>query len=328
MKKHNLKISLILLAITFIYLLFPHNAAAADYGFAISPPLLRIFIKPGKSITQVFKIENLSTNSKTLVASVVPFTEADNFGNPILNPKANSPWLSYFSLANSTIKLDQPFILPAGKSEQLIVSLTVPDSAPLRDIYATLVVSTYTNEIKKDFQGTSVNATIGSNMLITISSQTFPNTTLIVEDFLPEKGTYLKIGNLYFIDSLTPVKVSANVRNEGNFAAETKGVFRVTTKGGQPVFLNGILPANVIAKSTRQLRSVDGEDFEFTPSLGQIGVHKFSLEIKTENSNTTGTIEIFFFPLKLTLAVLLSIIIISSVAKYSQKSPKSSSEDK
>lgn len=292
---------------------------SASYSLSINPALLRIYIKPGKAITEVFKIENLSTADKTLVASIVPFSEADNFGNPILNPKANAPWLSYFSLVNSQIKLDKPFSLAAGASEQLVLSLTVPESAPLKDIYATLTVSTYENSVDQAFQGTAVRATIGANLLITISSQAYPDTVLKIEDFFPLEGAFIKIGSLYFADSITPLKFTATVKNEGNFIAETKGIFRVTTKNNKPVYLEGILPTNVIAKSRRQLTNTKGDIFEFDPDLSQIGFHHIALEIKTENSNTTGTIEIFFFPLKLSLGLLLSLAIVVSLVKITSK---------
>lgn len=299
-----------------VFLFLPQvDTYAANYGLSISPPLLRVHIKPGKSITQVFKIENLSANEKTLVANIVPFTEADNYGNPVLNPKASAPWLSFFGLANSQIKFNEPFTLAPGASEQLILSLAVPESASLQDIYATLMISTYENSLGQTFQGTSVRATIGSNLLITISSRAFPDTDLKVIDFYPTEGTVIKIGNLYFMDSITPTIFSASIKNEGSFAAETKGVFRITTGSNKPVYLEGILPVNVIAKSQRQLFNTSGTLFDYTPSLSNIGPHQATLEIKTDNSNTQSTINIFFFPLKLSFGLLLSLIIIITIVK-------------
>jgi len=310
---------IILLTLIVGTLSFPHQTQAVGYGLSISPPLLRIHIKPGKSITQVFTIQNLSNTDKTLVANIVPFSEADQYGNPILDPKANASWLEYFSLVNSQIKLNSPFIIPKESSEQLILSLSIPETAPLKDLYATLIVSTYDNSQNQEFMGTSVKATIGSNLLITISSSAFPDTILKIENFIPIKGTYLQLGNLYFVDSITPITFTATVYNEGSFTAETKGVFRVLTNKNKPVFLQGVLPVNVIAKSKRQIVNTNGLPFEFSPSTGNIGSHQISLEIKTENSNTQTTINVFFFPLKLSLGLLLTIIIIFSIQKFTEK---------
>jgi len=323
MKKNIIYLLLLLPATFFSFFLTSSQVSAADYGMSISPPLLRVHIKPGKSITQAYKIENLGLSDKTLVVSIVPFSEADNFGNPLLNPKTSASWLSYFDLANSQIKLDRPFTISAGSFEQLVLSFTAPIDAPLKDIYATLMVSTYENTLGQTFQGTALRATIGSNLLITVSSEAFPNTILKIEDFSPVGSGFIKMGNLYFADSITPVKFNAMVNNEGNFLSETRGIFRVTTANNKPVHLEGILPVNVIAKSKRQLLNPQGQSFEFAPSLGRIGLHKVSLEIKTDNSNTTGTIEIFFFPLKLSLGLLLALIIVISIVKItSGRSPE------
>lgn len=318
--------SILYIFIAHIFIVSP--ASAADYGLSISPPLLRIHIKPGKSITQVFKIENLSKSEKTLITRVVPFTKADTNGNPVIDPRTTADWLGYFSLANSNIKFDQPFTVAAGSSEQLILSLTVPETAPLMDIYATLIVSTYQNNIDTNLQGTSVSATIGSNMLITISTTAFPDTVLKIADFTPQKGALIKIGNLYFADSITPLTFTASVINEGKFLSETKGVFRVTTSQGTPVYLEGILPVNVIGKSQRQLLNTNGKSFSFTPSLGQIGPHQVTLEIKTDNSNTSNSINIFFFPFKISLGLIVAILTIITIIKITTTTTKDSIDNK
>lgn len=310
---------LFLFLITSIY---SEKILAAGYSLSIYPPLLRVHIKPGKTITQVFKIENQSTSEKTLVANIVPFSEADNMGNPVLNPKSNAPWLDYFSLVNSQIKLNEPFTVAAGSSQQLVLSLSVPETAPLADIYATLVVSTYSNTIDQTFQGTTLRATIGANMLVTISTQAFPDTVLKIEDFYPTEGTFAKIGNLYIVDSITPVKFSATVNNEGNFAADTRGVFRILTGKNKPVYLEGVLPVNVISKSKRILLNINGSAFEFAPSISQIGQHRVSMEIKTENSNTFSTINVFFFPIKLSLSLIISLLILNTIIKITSKPSK------
>lgn len=297
---------------------FCSSAFASSYDLSISPPLLRVHIKPGKSISQVFKIDNQSQTDKTLIASILPFTEADTYGNPILNPKANAPWLSYFSLANSSLSLDKPFTLKAGASEQLILGITIPENAPLKDIYATLIVSTYTNTLDTNLSGTQVSATIGSNILITISSSQYPDTVLRIEDFKPKTGSFLHIGNLYLADSISSLTFSAVVNNQGSFAAETKGIFRVTSNS-KPVYMEGVLPVNVIGKSRRQVVNTNGELFKFDPSLTQIGLHQISLDIKTDNSNTTSNLEIFFFPFKLGLGLLIISTLIITTVKITAK---------
>jgi hypothetical protein len=310
-------LSILLFSVCFFFL--PQSAHTASYGLSIYPPLLRIQIKPGKSITQVFKIENLSPNDRFLVARIVPFSDADDYGNPIFNLKNQTNWASYFSLANSTIKLDEPFTIRGNASEQLILSLSVPETAPLRDIYATLLVSTYTNALDIGYQGTAVSDTIGSNMLITISSELNPATILKVDRLFPEKGLFFKLGRFYIADNITPLSFSTRVRNDGYFTAVTKGIFKIANKQDIPIYLDGLQPLYVISKTNRALLNTHNKPFEYIPTVGQIGIYKAVVEIKTDNSNTSNSIEIIFIPFKVGLGVLLALIILWTIIKITRK---------
>ena len=303
----------------FIFCLAAKPALAAPYGMSIYPPLLRVQIKPGKSITQVFSIANLNANDKFFIARVVPFTESDNLGNPIIDPKKQALWQKYFSLTNAFIKLDEPFMVRGGGTEQLIVSISIPENAPLQDLYATLLVSTYSNAVAAKYQGSVVSATVGSNFLITVCSDLNPATLLRIENFVPTSGTYFKIGSTYFVDNISPLSFSANIKNNGNFTAETKGIFRITTKDDSPVFLDGILPVYVISKNSRKLLNQDGDTFAFAPTLSQIGSYKAVLEIKTDNSNSTSSVDIIFLPFKALIGLFISIFIVLTIIRFTQK---------
>ena len=285
---------------------------AADFELAIYPPLLRVNIKPGKNITQVFKIDNLSSEPKTLVARLIPFTDSDRFGNPILDPSFQAKWLEYFTLANSEIELGKPFEIGAGQSDQLIVSLAIPQSAPLKDLYATLLISTYSNNIDTSLLGSNLKASIGSNLLITVNNQLSPATLLKIIDFAPEQGTYFKLGDIYVMDSITPSTFYATASNEGDFTAETKGLFKIQTASGKPIQLQSILPQYVIAGSQRKLINGSSEDFNFTPSISLIGSFLAQIEIHSDNVNTSSQINIIFLPFKIIfgLAVGISLLLI------------------
>lgn len=304
--------------------LTPPQVFAAPYGLSINPPLLRVQVKPGKSITQVFTITNLNSEDKFLVARIIPFNEADKRGNPSINLKAKAGWEQFFTLANANIKLNEPFTINGGSSQQLILNITIPESASLQDIYATFLVTTYSNSTtNSSFQGSQISATIGSNLLITITSDVNPPTILKVQNLIPTSGTFFKLGNTYLVDNISPVTFSAEIKNDGNFTAETKGVFRITTNKNNPVYLEGILPVYVISKNTRTLINTQGKNFSFTPVLSQIGPHRASIEIITDNSNTTTSVDFIFLPIKALLGLLFSIILLNTILRLTQK-PKTS----
>ena len=309
----------IIFFIFIISCIYPASVQAAGYGLSVYPPLLRVHIKPGRSITQVFKIDNLTSDDKFLIARLIPFSDSDTLGNPEIDLRTTAPWLSYFSLANSNIKFGDPFLIKGSSSEQLIVNLSVPENAPIRDIYGSLLISTYANINGIDYQGSLVSATLGSNLLVTISQEAYPPTLLRISDIILIGGSVIKIGNYYISDNITPLAFKATVVNTGDFIAETKGIFKITGRGEQPVYLEGILPINVISKSSRALQNNQGSDFTFNPDLGRLGYYRATFSIKTDNANAENSINIIFFPFKIITGLFfasISLITILQSSKY------------
>lgn len=303
-----------IITLCFLCLFVTTPIQAAPVGFSIDPTLLRAQIKPGKSITKIFKIENKQDSDKSVVARLVPFNKSDSLGNPIIDVKNNANWLNYFSLSNTNIKFNEPFVIKGKSSEQLIISITIPETANLEDLYLTLLISTYDNNLESNQKGSLVSATIGANMLISITSDLNPATILKIEKIEPVTGSFVKISRQYLADNLSPISFTALVKNSGKFTTESKGLFRVT-KNNQPIFLDGVLPQYIIAGSERKLLNSDGKDFIYTPTISILGQHQISIVIKSENTNTENSIDIFFFPFKASAGLLLLTIILRLIFK-------------
>jgi len=316
MKKILLPLFLLVLG---IFLATAQNTHAATFGISIYPPLFKLTSKPGKSITQVFKVENLSSIDKFYVARIVPFNKSDSTGNPKLDLRSSIGWLSYFSLSNSEIKLDEPFMVKANSSEQLILSISIPENSQHKDLYSTLLISTYNNEAVNSVQGSQVSASIGSNILITISDKLNPSTLLKVVDFYPTGNNSLHLGRYYFFDNISPITFTASVKNDGDFLAETKGVFKISNQKNEPIYLEGILPSYVLSENSRKLMSNHFQDFTFTPSLNQIGKYTVSIDIKTDNSNAENSIEIILIPIKLTTGIIAGISVLIFITNLLKK---------
>ncbi|KKU32599.1 hypothetical protein A3K29_05620 [Candidatus Collierbacteria bacterium RIFOXYB2_FULL_46_14] len=298
-----------------ISLILPTATHAVGYGVSLNPPLLRVNIKPGKTITQVFTITNLNNEEKLLVARIVPFTQSDDRGNPSIDMKSSPSWLNYFSLANTNIRLGSPFTVKAKSSEQLILTLSIPANAILRDLYSTLLITTYSNVAGIVYQGSQVSATIGANLLVTIHSDINPPTILKITSVLPQTGAFFKIGNFYFADNITPLTFSASVKNEGSFTSETKGIFKVTGHDDTPIYLEGVLPVYVISNTQRVLLNTKGENFYFSPNLTQIGFFKAVVQINSENSHTGNSVDIFFFPFKIIAGVIFATMFLAIILR-------------
>jgi len=317
----NLYRKIIIIFLLFLFFpLFPQSAQAAGIGLSINPLLVKIVIRPGKTITHVFNIANLSGDDQTLIARLIPFTSSDDLGNPNIDPRSTAPWLGYFSLANSLIRLGEPFELKAGKSDQLILSINIPSTAPLKDLYVTLLVTSYSNTTTPIFQGTALSASIGSNLLISVSTQAAPPTILKITDFVPEEGKYFKVGDYYFLDNITPLYFTALAKNEGEFTAETKGIFKIERNENSPVELQSVLPQYVLSKSQRKLGNLSGSKFYFTPSFGMIGKYSAKIDIRSENSNSASQINIILVPAKILFGLFAAIILLNLIIKVSSLS--------
>jgi len=302
------KILALLLTLTFFTNTVP--VWSANISLSQTPSLIRIIIKPGKTVTQNFSLTNLSDSDKVLNLRLVPFTIADELGNPNIDPRATSTWLDFLTLDSRSPQFDQPFTLKAGQSINLGLILNVPLTARLGDYYAAFLAASYANTLNRSFQGSNISATLGSNLLISISTKEDPPAILKVTDLLPQHGKYIKLGGLYFLDNITPLYFTALARNEGEFTATTKGVFKIARGDKTPLDMQSVLPQYVISKSTRLLGTLSDTKFRFSPRLKMIGKYSVNLDIRSENANTSTQIDIILFPAKALLGTLATALIV------------------
>lgn len=292
--------------------------AQAKIGLSVEPSLVTIQIKPGKAITKAFTVKNSSDVEKQLVVRLLPFEKADNAGNPALDVKTNSPWLKYFTLSNTNVKFDEPFTVKENSSEQIILSISIPENANVEDFYTTLLFSTYTNALPTDTKGTIISASIGANLLLTITPEVDPKTILKVDN-IKITSPNIKIGRRVFVDSLTPITYELKASNIGNHITQSKGTTSITKKD-EVLSLQGILPQYIISKNTRQLLNLDGGNtFKFTPNPLSFGWHNIKVNIKSDNTNSNNSVEFFIFPFKISLGLVIGLFLLRTVLQFSRK---------
>src|SRR3990167_7980355 len=88
-----------------LYLVSGKIAEAQTLSLSIWPPILEVTLKPGKSISQVYRVKN-SGDDTVVMAQVVPFEAAGELGQVKLSSTPN-PALAYFSLQNADLDLGQ-----------------------------------------------------------------------------------------------------------------------------------------------------------------------------------------------------------------------------
>lgn len=301
----------------FLFFSFFSSASAQDFGLSISPPLLQVSIKPGKSVTQVFNLQNNSFSSVTLIPQIIPFTSNNISGQPQLQPQLQPDWLSYFSLINTDITLNQPFTIPAGQKQQLVLNLSVPSSSPTHDHYATLLLTSPENQ---STSLTGISASLGANLLLTVTSTADPHSISQIKELLPQSSLMFKIGSTFFLDNLTPVSFKATLKNQGSHLIETHGLFEIGHQN-KTIHLQSLLPVYTLAYSQRQLLASPSGQLTFTPSLNHLGSYQANISLRAPNSSANSSITLVFLPIKAGLSLILLLIIITTLLKHTSTNP-------
>lgn len=309
----------IIISIIWLCLLLPAAkiANAATLGISLTPSLYEANIKPGKTISSVFTFQNDSNQEQTFIARVIPFSPEDNRGNPSLKPNLRPEWLKYFSLSNADIELNEPFSLSANQTIQLILTISVPSKAASSDLYATLLV---TSVVKDNREASStLGAAIGSNLLITVSPMSHPPSLVRITDFSLTKESFLfRYADIYIADNLTPIRFTAVAKNVGKYMVKSAGTLKVE-KNERASFTQSLLANNILANSERVLEGSPSGELLFKPALTSIGEYLAILDLRSENSSSHAELTILILPFKLGLAIIVAIIILVSVIKFTKK---------
>jgi hypothetical protein len=248
------------LLVLILFLTIPLTIHAQQVSLAISPPLLEVFIKPGKSIMVAYQLQNFA-DPTILSAQVLPFEPKDNLGNIRIKEEFEGP--IRFSLDNADIQLNQPFFLKTGDSQQLLLRVRVPDGAPDGDYYYTLLAQTQPPPTVEGVAGGRASAMIGSNILITVTGSGLVDVKgkIALFDVLPRWK--FKVGSWKFniFDSNDKIPVVLIVENRGKNLIKPEGEIVLRGNFGEKAKYE-ILPQNILAQSQRLLTATPSAEIE------------------------------------------------------------------
>lgn len=255
LKKGFLKISVLALSFLCSFLItgFCHlnKVRAQSLELGLYPPLLEVMIKPGKSITQVYKIINNSDIDLILKSKIVSFQAADDLGGiQLLENQTPSLSLEWFSFQNADLNLNDQFILKAGGDQQIVLKIKIPEDAPEDDYYLTLL---FENQLEPmlGLSASQAQIKIGANILLTVSNNGEPLKKAEIEAFSLDNALF-KIGSYSFIDSFSQPRFILKVKNIGKTLFKPMGTITVSGWTKQKYLLD-LLPENIITQSNRQL---------------------------------------------------------------------------
>jgi hypothetical protein len=296
---------------------------AQQVSLSISPPLLELFIKPGKSVMVAYKLENLG-DPAFINLKVLPFEAKGNLGNIRIKSEFEGP--VRFSLDNADLQLEQPFYLKTNGSQQILLRIRIPENITDGDFYYSLLAETSPPTAVEGADSARAKATIGSNILITIS-----NSGNI--DINPHLALFSLRGGLAFgqdlkiFDSGDKIPVLLTVDNKGKNLIKPEG--QITLKGnfGETAKYD-IISKNILAQSERLLEAtpsanLDSSSLPTSLVLSGFFIGKYSLSTQIgfgENSPTIfGSTSFFAFPFKITAGILITVLVILLIVKRNKE---------
>src|SRR3989338_211244 len=319
MKKIVIFILLSVLFLTTPYVLRTTPYFAQQVSLSLSPPLLELFIKPGKSIMVAYKLENHG-DPVFINLKILPFKAKGNLGNIRIEPEFEGP--VSFSLDNSDLQLDQPFFLKTNGSQQILLRIRIPENITDGDFYYSLLAETAPPTTNEGINSARAKATIGSNILVTIS-----NSGSI--DIKPRVVLFSTRGGVF--DSMDKVPVVLVVENKGKNMIKPEGQVSLKGNFGETAQYD-IISKNILAESERLLEATPSAALNcenrrtdqacLIPTsliLSGFFIGKYNLSTKIsfgENSPVVFSSTTFYaFPFKIMGGVLLATIIIVFIVK-------------
>jgi hypothetical protein len=294
------------------------NQANSPIHLTMSPSVVELAIQPGKTVTQAFSIKNQGTVDLEVTPTLQDFTSDNLQGLPKLLPSSSFP---YANLANSNLKFEEAFILPAGASEQFVLSVEIPETAKEQDWYFSLLAKTkpsLTGTMLADFTGTTTQGTIGSNVLVRVTNTNQLPLNWSIELPLPK-----------LIDSLQKIEFKPIVSNNSQTYAIPQLTITTLNWRRQIVTEQQGLPERILAQSQREIpaseprkddpRSQEGVPFKFN---SRFALGKYTVRASIANNSGEPLVveqQVWAFPFSIVGAVLGLIFILSLLKVIRQR---------
>lgn len=301
-----------------------HGVSAQAINLSISPPLVELLIKPGKSVLVAYTVIN---NGDPVVISshVSTFAPKDKLGNIQLEQELLGP--VRFNLENSNTALEKSVYLPTSDKQQFLLKIRVPDNAPTGDYYYTFYVKTDSGAL---FTGQNVSkstATIGSNILISVSNSGKLESKAHIShfDLVGNKGITIFGKKYHFVESFSKIPFKLVIENKGNNLIKPNGEIVVSGPLGI-LSKHKVTPLNILAKSSRQIPATPSAELNKEASLTIngffLGTHRLgaTIDFGPGSSQIYASTSFIGIPSKLILGLIVALIVGGViVAKLSKK---------
>jgi hypothetical protein len=231
---------------------------AQQITLSLSPPLVEILVKPGKTLLIGYTVQNLG-DPTALSVKIRTFSPQGEYGEMRIDPELISP--IHFSLDNSNMQFEQPVLMKTRDTIQALVRVRVPEGTPEGDYYFTVLAET---EPAPQIGGASTSvakATIGSNLLLTVSRSGRVEVKGRVMLFRIKPDFTLRIfGREYrIVESGKKIPVDLIIQNLGKNVLKPQGSITLRGPFGEKTDYP-LSPLNVLADSSRLIKTTKDDD--------------------------------------------------------------------
>ncbi len=253
----------------FSFLFFHSQAYAQSLSLSISPPILELVIKPGKNVTQSFKLTNDSDRSLIITPKLAEYGDNGIKDNPDFQP---DKWIS---LLNLDIALFKPFLLEKGKTQQIVLRLN-PSKEIKEDDYNRVLYFTTKPQMPSDRSQSQITQTIGVPLLLTVTATgNFVRSAQITKFSLPD-----------FIDSFGPLTFDVLVKNTGKSFFHPNGSITLDGPVGRGSY--SIVPNAILSQQeVKLIADMDSQQKDHTISLKgfYLGKYTIGVDFKLDDGN-------------------------------------------
>lgn len=280
----------------------------SQFNLSLSPAQSEYVLKPGVNLVQAYDVINNSDSEITLNTEILPWIPSGTDGSVNYSQAVANPNIE-FSLANSDIKLGQPFVLAANSKQQLVLKIKTNSNTDLADNYYTFFIFQNQNSIQSNNNFTAATGKIGSHLLLTVSDVENPKIESAIQNF----SVSPKIKDVFF----NQITFNCQIKNNSNFFFKTNGKI-IITKNDKTIKEFELSPSNVLNHHNRDISCLNENSCSINPPLWP-GHYRVSVVLNPDLNAQTYDASFYVFPISPILFLLLTTAIVFGIKKIKSK---------
>ena len=317
MKRYKFNVFILSILLTLYSLLLSPPASAQQLSLSMTPPLLEVVMKPGKSILIAYSVFNLA-DPAVLRSRVSSFEPLNTRGDIRIKENLEGP--IRFTLDNADLQMGDSFFAKTRDKKQLLLRIRAPEGAPEGDYYYTFLVEAQAPPGAEGVSSSQTQGRIGSNILITLTNSGRVDINGKISSFDVLSGFPMNFfgKKIRIFDSADKIPVRLEAANEGRNLIKPNGDITLTGNFGEKSTYS-ILPQNILAGSRRFLTATPSAEL-FRPlpepvSLVLSGFFLGNYKLSTKMSfgegspNVFGETSFFALPIKFLMGLLIVIVL-------------------